>query len=170
MRNVLKYEIRFTSPDPQPGAKQPSPRKVWIDRQSAIYESGGVVEFVGYKGQRISTHTQRYRVIAAEMHGFPGQPDSFGTLPLVLDHPAARLALHVAPRGHAIGRSQTRVEFDRLAKELERLTVRVLGPPTSFRQPTQVIVVRIQIFGWFAPGPLDLLSLQLRGDCTNDAV
>ena len=102
------------------------------------------------------------------MHCFPGQPRSFGTFLRRLDHPATRLALCVAERGHAIGAGQTRVELDRLVKKLERPAVRVLGP-TSFRQPTQLIVVRIQIFGWFAPGSLDLLLLQFWGDCTHDA-
>src|SRR4051794_13216596 len=45
------------------------------------------------------------------------------------------LALRVAPSSHAIGAGQVRVELDRLAKELERLAVRVLGPPTSASQP-----------------------------------
>src|SRR6266403_2832971 len=111
---------------------------------------------MGYKGQCKSTHTQRYWIISTQMHCFPGQPRSFGTLLHAVVHPTVRLSPRVARRRHAIGRGQTRVELDCLAKKPERLAVRVLGPPTNFRQPTQVIVVRIQVLGWFAPGSLDL--------------
>src|SRR6266849_6285651 len=168
MLNVIKCEVRLASPNSQPATKIPRLRQVGIDRETPIDESRSVVELMGYKGESISTHAQRYRVISTQMHCFPGQPRSFGTFLRMLD-PATRLALHVAPRGHAIGAGQTRVELDRPAKELQRLAVRVPGPPMSARQPTQVIVVCIQIFGWFALGPLDLRMLQLRRDGTHDA-
>src|SRR5882724_8054741 len=169
MRNVLKCEVWLAPPNHQPGAEPPTLRKVWIDRQSPIHESRSVIELMGYKGESICTHTQCYGVVATHIYCLPGQPRSFGTLLHMIGHPATRLAQHIAPRCHAVGTGQARVHLDRLAKELERLAVRILGPPTSFRQPSQVIVVRIQIFGWFAPGPPDLLPLQFWGDCTNDA-
>src|SRR6267154_4070689 len=59
-RSVIKYEVRLTSPNSQPGTKIPSLRQVRIDRQSTIHESHSVVELMGYKGECISTHTQRY--------------------------------------------------------------------------------------------------------------
>src|SRR6202171_102205 len=102
MRQVLECEVRLTSPNPQPATKRPRMGCVGIDRQSPIHESRSVVELMGYKGECISTHTQRYWVISTEMHCFPGQPRSFGTLLHLLDHPATPLALRVAPRGHAI--------------------------------------------------------------------
>src|SRR5258708_7947134 len=145
VRNVIKCEVRLASPYSQPATKIPRLRQVGIDRDSLIHESRSMVELTGDKGESISTHAQRYRVISTQMHCFPGQPRSFGTFLRMLDHPATRLALDVAPRGHAIGAGQTRVELDRSAKELKRLAVCVLGPAMSGRQPTQVIVVCIQI-------------------------
>src|SRR5258706_7978595 len=168
MRNVLKCQVWLTSPNSQPTTKPPGLRCVGIDRQSPIHESRSFIELMRDKSECITTHTQRDWVIAAEMHCFPGQPGSFGTLPDMLDHPATRLANHITPRGHAISGGQTRVEFDRLAKKLERLAVCVHRHPTNFRQPTQVIVVRIQILGWLAPSPLDLFPLQLWSDCSDD--
>ena len=61
------------------------------------------------------------------------------------------------------------IELDCLAKEPECFGVRVPGPPTSAGQPTQIIVVCIQIFSWFALCPLDFLALQLWCDCTHHA-
>src|SRR4051794_13216594 len=90
MRNVIECEVRLTSPDPQPGTKRPTLRKVRIDRQSPIHESRSVVELMGYKGECISTHTQRCWVIVSEMHCSPGQPRSFGTLLRMLDRPATK--------------------------------------------------------------------------------
>src|SRR3954451_23665311 len=134
-RSVIKCDVRLTSPDSHPGTKIPSLRRVRIDRQSTIHESHSIVELMGYKGEYICTHTQCYRVICSQMHCFPGEPRRFCTLLHVIDHPASRLARGVAPRGHAIGARQTGVELDRLAKEFERLAVRIPGPPTSLRQP-----------------------------------
>src|SRR5258707_14414125 len=76
-RSVIKCEVRLTSPNSHPGTKIPSLRQVRIDRQSTIHESHSVVELMGYKGECISTHTQRYRVISTEMDCFPGEPHSF---------------------------------------------------------------------------------------------
>ena len=157
-RNVLKCQVRLASPNSQPTTKPPSLRCVGIDRQSPIHESRGIVELLGYKGECITTHTQRYRVISTQMHCFPGQPCTFRAFLYALDHPATRLAHHDAIRGHAIGAGQTTVEFDRLAKELERLAVRVHGHPTDFHQSAQVIVVLTKACGVLAPGLL-ILSL-----------
>src|SRR6516225_8804421 len=102
-RSVIKCEVRLTSPNSHPGTKIPSLRQVGIDRQTAIHKCSSIVELVGYKSERISTHALRHWVICTQMHGFPGQPRSFGALLGALDHPPTCLPLHVAPRRHAIG-------------------------------------------------------------------
>src|SRR5215475_3115516 len=130
-RSVIECEVGLTSKSSHPGTKIPGLRQVRIDRQSAIHESNGSIELMGYEGEHICTHAHRCRVICSQMHRFPAQPRSFGTLLHTIDHPATRFALDVAPSGHAIGARQTGVEFDRLAKELERIAVRIPGPTTN---------------------------------------
>src|SRR2546421_12742425 len=104
MRNVIKCEVWLTSKNSQPSTEHPSLTKVGIARQSPIHEIRGVIELMGYMGESISTHTQRYGIVCSQMHCFPGQPRRFRALFRALDHPAIRHAPHVAPRGHAIGR------------------------------------------------------------------
>ena len=89
-RSVLKCEVRLTSPNSQPGTKDPACARLGLTASSPIHESRGVVELMGYKGECISTHTQRYWVVRPQMHRFPSQPHSFGTLLHLLDHPATR--------------------------------------------------------------------------------
>src|SRR5260370_40954236 len=86
MRSVIECDVGLTSPNSQPGTKIPSLRQVRIDRQSPIHESHSVVELMGYKGECISTHTQRYRVTSTEMDCFPGQPHRFRALLHALAH------------------------------------------------------------------------------------
>src|SRR3984893_6349349 len=110
-RDVLKCEVRLTSPDPQPGTKRPSLRCVGIDRQSPIHESRSVVELLGYKGECISTHTQRNRVFATQMHCFPGHPHTLRAFLNALVRPTKRLTPPAYPRGPSISAGQTRVEL-----------------------------------------------------------
>ena len=69
-RNVLKCQVRLTSPNSQPGTEHPISAQVGIDRQAPIHESGSVVELMGYKGERISSHAQRNRVVAPRSTAF----------------------------------------------------------------------------------------------------
>src|SRR5882757_3238389 len=116
MRKVIKCQVRLTPPTSQPATKHPTLRGVGIERQSPIHESRSVVEFPGYAGECVCSHTQRNWIISTQMYCLPGQPHGFGTLLHRLRHPAARLAYHDAIRGHAIGAGKTPVEVDRLTK------------------------------------------------------
>src|SRR5258705_13018454 len=112
MRNVLKCQVWLTSPNSQPTTKPPGLRCVGIERQSPIHKSRSFIELMRDKSECIATHTQRDWVIAAEMHCFPGQPGSFGTLLHMLDHPAARLARDIIPRDLPITAVQPRTRCD----------------------------------------------------------
>src|SRR5215475_7262611 len=92
---VIKCEVWLTSENPYPGTKTPGLCQVRIHRQSTIHESNSIVELVGYVGKHIRPHTRRYRIICSQLHCFPGQPRSFGTLLHTIDHPVTRLALDV---------------------------------------------------------------------------
>src|SRR6266404_2057699 len=167
MRDVFKCQVRLASPYPQPRTKCPASRIVRIDCQSTVHESRCCVELVRYEGESIAAHTQCDWVVVTQMHCFPSEPRGFGALLYMLDHPTACLSLNVAPCRHAVSTSQFGIDFDRFAVKPESLLICVR---TMLGQPAQVVIIGSQIFGWFAVGPLDLLTLQLGGDCTHDAL
>src|SRR5262249_36925287 len=70
----------------------------------------------------------------------------------------------IAPRGHAIRRSEIGVEFDRAIEQPQRLAEALLGPTIKALHPTQVIVIGVEALGGLALGAFDLGRFLLRPD------
>ena len=66
---------------------------------------------------------ERDRVLPPQVCGSPRQPFGFGNFLFAIGNPAEPFALQVAPRRHAIGRSEIGVELDGPGEQRKRLLV-----------------------------------------------
>src|SRR5262249_11935213 len=76
--------------------------------------------------------------------------------------------LQIAPRRHAVGRSEIGVELDRPVEELQRLAVGFSRPLMNGGHAAEKIIISIKTLGGFAFGSFDLGLFQLRRDRADD--
>jgi hypothetical protein len=113
MRKVLNRQVRLAEIDPHPPTEMPRVSQIRIEAESPIDEGGAGVDIMHNIGKREPCPCERDRVIPAHLRRLPSQPSCFRGLPGAVQHPTLRLPLDVAPRSHAIGRREIRVDFNR---------------------------------------------------------
>src|SRR5215470_5329192 len=110
---ALDCSLVLTEPDLHPTAYVPGHGEVWIERDGPLDHVVRIVELAHHKGKGDSRRPERHRVILAKLSNPSCQALDFSYLVSAVDRPADPLALAIASRRHAIGRSETGVEFQR---------------------------------------------------------
>src|SRR5215208_1791221 len=111
MAEVFKSHVYFAEPAFYKSAAVPCLRQIGIERKRLINQRGAGLEFANNTGTRKPATRERKCVILSQFCRPSRQPGGFGNLLLTVDHPAIRLALSVAPCGHAVGRGETGIKL-----------------------------------------------------------
>jgi hypothetical protein len=169
MHLVPDRQIRLPEESPHPAAVVPGCCQVRIEQERAIDHGSAVIQIADNVSEPDPAESEGNRVLLAQLGCTPSQSGHFCDVSGALGCPAVRFAPVVAPDGHAMGRCEIGIQFDRPMEQPQRLCDRVLGVPMNERDPPQIAVIGIKTLGRLAFGALDLGLLQLGCDRTHHA-
>jgi hypothetical protein len=117
----------------------------------------------------MSAPGERDGVVLAQFHRKAGQSDAFRDFLRPIGHPAVDLPPENTPGCHCMGGGELSIEFHGLVEQRQRLIDRLPRPPMQVRHGAQIVIVGTEVAGRLPPGALDLRSLELGGDRSDDA-
>src|SRR6516165_349011 len=166
--DMLDRDVRLAGPMPEDAADVPPTCEIRIEHEGTVDQRDHGADVLAEIGQREGGIRQDTRIVAAHFQRAPCEIDAFQTIRLRIFAPAVYNEPITAKRGPGEGRPVTRIAFDRLLKQTERLRASPCRRQ-NHRIGAQVEVVGSKVVRRAAGRAGGLGGLQCRLDHAGDA-
>src|SRR4029453_17047873 len=141
---MIYRDVRLAAPHSSPTTRIPRSRKIRIKYKCAVNESSGGFCVTNDISNRVRGPREGDCVVRPKRRCPPSQSGGFSDLMHAVSRPAVNLAPGVAPRCHAIGRGEIRVEFDGLVEQSKCFGNGLFVSLIKSRHPTKKVLKSIE--------------------------